>query len=45
MAIEPCWKEEARASEVLKKLGMNKFPINPFAVAEAHLCCVCSYVV
>jgi Zn-dependent peptidase ImmA (M78 family) len=36
MAIEPCWKEEARASEVLKKLGMNKFPINPFAVAEAH---------
>jgi Zn-dependent peptidase ImmA (M78 family) len=36
MAIEPCWKEEARASEVLRKLSMNKFPINPFAVAEAH---------
>lgn len=36
MALDPSWKPEARASEVLKKLNLAKLPIDPFAVADAH---------
>jgi hypothetical protein len=36
MPIDPSWKAEVRAAEVLKKLDMIKLPINPFAVADAH---------
>lgn len=36
MPLDPSWKPELRASEVLKKLNMAKLPIDPFAVADAH---------
>jgi hypothetical protein len=36
MPADPWWKAEARASEVLKRLGIAKLPIDPFAIANAH---------
>jgi len=40
MALDPSWKAETRAAEVLQKLRMTQLPICPFAVAaERDIAC------